>query len=48
MQWVSDFSEMVEGQIKKNAAWLNVTGNSKMLDYACGNGLASKVNSFLK
>jgi hypothetical protein len=46
--WVRDLTQQVQNELQEQLQWINIphsdTKEAKMLDYACGNGAASKVS----
>lgn len=50
--WIVDLSNSITKELQKNVEWIGISQlpphrnmqGTKMLDYACGNGLASRVS----
>lgn len=43
--WVKIMAAQITNELQASLAWMQVPSNAKMLDYACGNGVVSRVRS---
>ena len=48
--WIRDLVAEITGFLRENVEWLNIPQSAtgrRMLDYACGNGAASRVSQWV-